>query len=135
MNGLLVDVGLQWHRLVLKGLFQQPTRSDLWQYLACDMPAFESLSLAPDSSDLAVWQTCQRHQLVLLTANRNEKGVHSLEWTIRTMNQSDSLPVLTLASEPRFISETEYKHRVADKILEYLFDMDRYLGTGRLWVP
>jgi len=135
MNGLLVDVSLRGHKHVLQGLFQQPSRSDIWKYLSCDMPAFEDLDLALDSSDLVVWQTCQSHQLVLLTANRNEKGMHSLEWTIRTLNQTDSLPVLTLASERRFKAEAEYKHRVADKVLEYLFEIDRFLGAGRLWVP
>jgi hypothetical protein len=135
MNGLLVDVGLRGHRNVLLGLFQQPSRSDIWKYLACDMPSFEDLGLALDSSDLVVWQTCQSRQFVLLTANRNERGMHSLERTIRTLNQADSLPVLTLASERRFTAEAEYKHRVADKVLEYLFEIDRFLGTGRLWVP
>jgi hypothetical protein len=135
VNGLLVDVGLRGQRDVLLGLFQQRPRKELWDFLACGMPTFEDIDLPVESSDLVVWQKCQTSQLVLLTDNRNDKGKDALERVIRTLNQPDSLPVLTLGTANRFLAETEYKHRVADKVLEYLFDIERHIGTGRLWVP
>ncbi len=135
MNGLLVDVGLTGQGEALLGLFQQPDRAEFWNHLACQLYTLQALGLAPDSSDLVVWRACQSRKLVLLTGNRNEKGKDSLEWTIRTYNQPDSLPVITVAVAQRFLVDADYRRRVADKILEYLFEMDRYLGTGRLWVP
>ena len=135
MNGLLVDIGFRGHRTVLDGLFHQPQRIELWEYLACTMPTFEEVGLAPETSDLLVWQLCQNHEFVLLTGNRNGRGRESLQQTICIHNQPNSLPVLTFSDPQRFLWDNDYGHRVADKVLEYLFDIDKNLGTGRLWVP
>jgi hypothetical protein len=135
VNGLLVDADLRLQRQVLLGLFQQSHRVELWDYLGYRMPTFDDIGLAQDSSDLVVWQTCQGNQLVLLTANRNDKGKEALENVIRSFNGPTSLPVLTLSEANRFLTDREYKYRVADKVLEYLFDIESYRGVGRLWVP
>src|SRR5262249_51191582 len=123
VNGLLVDVNIRKHGEMLLGLLHQHQRVEVWEHLACGMPTFEELGLARDSSDLLVWRTCQHHQLVLLTANRNDEGEETLEWVIRTLNRPESLPVLTLAGANRFLWDPEYRQRVADKVLEHLFDM------------
>jgi hypothetical protein len=135
VNGLLVDADLQGVRLVLLGLFEQPERADLWNSLACMMPTFDDIGLDHASPDLVVWQTCQNNRLVLFTANRNARGKDSLEWAIRTFNQPNSLPVITLGTAFRFQTEPDYRHQVADKVLEYLFEIDNHRGVGRLWVP
>lgn len=135
MNGLLVDVNLRREREVLLSLFLQPKRIELWQYLACIMPTFDEVGLADNSSDLIVWRKCQDRNLVLVTGNRNDKGKDSLESVLRTFNQPENLPVLTISTPDRFLPDSDYKHRVADRILEYLFDIDRFRGVGRLYVP
>jgi len=128
-------VGLRGQRQILFGLFHQHQRFELWNSLACTLPTFEEIGLVGESSDLVVWQKCQSNQLVLMTANRNEKGKESLEWVIRAFNRPDSLPVITLSSVRRFMLDVGYRHRVADKVLEDIFEIDRYRGAGRLWVP
>ena len=46
-----------------------------------------------------------------------------------------SLPVFTLANEQRVLRDRLYAEAVADRLLEFLFDIDSYRGTGRLYVP
>jgi hypothetical protein len=84
---------------------------------------------------LLIWQKCHKEQLVLLTANHNEKGAESLEFTIRSFNQPNSLPVFTLANQARMTKDRIYAGRVADQFLEYAFDIDNLRGTGRLYLP
>jgi hypothetical protein len=93
------------------------------------------LGLEPDASDRAVWEACQREQVILLTANRNDAGPDSLEATIQRHNTPASLPVFTLANEQRVLRDRLYAAAVADRLLEFLFDIDSYHGTGRLYVP
>jgi hypothetical protein len=82
-----------------------------------------------------VWEACQREQVILLTANRNDAGPDSLEATLQQYNTPTSLPVFTLANEQRVLRDRLYAAAVADRLLEFLFDIDRYRGTGRLYVP
>ena len=77
----------------------------------------------------------QADGLVLITANRNREGRDSLEETIRELSQSDSLPVLTIADDQRYLIDPGYRERVADQCLEYLYDINNLLGTGRLFLP
>src|ERR1700730_11034663 len=95
----------------------------------------QRLGLEARSSDLIVWKTCQENDTVLLTANRNDDGPDSLENTIRTLNGPGILPVITLADADRILRNKPYAATVADRILELLFDMNQYLGSGRLYVP
>ena len=54
---------------------------------------------------------------------------------IREHNPPKSLPVLTLADGERIRHEKAYAERVADRLLQYAFDIDKYRGTGRLYLP
>lgn len=44
---------------------------------------FRDVALAHDSNDRIVWRIAQKHQLLLLTANRNMDDQDSLEQTLR----------------------------------------------------
>jgi predicted nuclease of predicted toxin-antitoxin system len=77
----------------------------LWGTLAAEgwleiMPirfvVFEEVGLSKDSSDRIVWQFAQTNQMILITANRNMKGVDSLEQMIREENTATSLLVITV---------------------------------------
>ena len=78
---------------------------------------------------------CQDHDFVLITSNRNQKGPESLEATIRDRTTTESLPVLTLADAERFRHDREYADRVVASLLEILFEIDSFRGTGRLFLP
>ena len=110
-----------------------------WREVTLDLDirvqTFETLGLPRNAADETLWQTCQAHNVVLITGNRNDDGPDSLEAAIRTSNQVSSLPVFTIANRQRITSDKEYAHRTAAKLLEYLFDLGKYHGTGRLYIP
>jgi hypothetical protein len=87
------------------------------------------------SPDDLIWHACQREGLVLLTGNRNQDGDDSLEETIRRHSQLHSLPVLTISDVHRFGSDSAYDARLAKDLLTYVIDIDKYRGTGRLYIP
>ena len=135
MRGVLADNNILGQFELLKHLLHAEWRGEIWSSLNLTMPAFSDLALDEKATDKDVWLACQKQQLVLITANRNEESNDSLQTTIRTLNRSDSLPVLTLADPDRVLREKTYAAVVADRIVEYLFDIDNYRGTGRLFVP
>jgi hypothetical protein len=120
---------------LLVQLFRAESRREVWTYLGFTVATFQDLGLQPEDSDRVVWQRCQAEQLVLITTNRNDEGPDSLESTIRTLVIPSSLPVITLADAKRLLFDRSYADRTADKLLEYLFDLDQYYGAGRLYVP
>ncbi len=135
MKGLLADVNIEGHFRLLLYLLSQEPWAEYWHHLQLSTPAFADLGLPPETPDLLVWQTCQREGLALLTANRNHEAPDSLEAAIRTLGTSTSLPVFTLANEARFLQDRAYAERVVERLLDYLLDIDRYRGTGRLFLP
>jgi hypothetical protein len=135
VKGILADVNVEGHFQVLLAVFQSKPWQEFWDHLSLIIPTFATLGLAPSTPDWVVWQTCQQQQLILVTANRNAQGPDSLEETIRTLNQPDSLPVITLADPDRILWERSYAERTAVGILDILFDMDNRRGAGRLYAP
>jgi hypothetical protein len=57
-----------------------------------------------------------------------------LEATIRRLNQADSLPVITISKSQEVVHRS-YAERAAVRLLEYLSEIDRFRGTGRLYIP
>jgi len=95
---------------------------------------FRDVGLPMDSNDRVVWQFAQSNQMILITANRNMKGDDSLEQTIRDENTPTSLPILTIANPDR-LDESRYRQRCATRLVEILFDLENYLGVGRIFIP
>ncbi len=135
MKGLLADVNNVKQVRVLLMLFREEARAEFWDHLGLLTPTFAELGLHPRSPDLDVWRRCQADELVLVTANRNEDGPNSLETTIRAYGTPLSLPVFTLADANRVLSERSYAELVADRLLEYLYDMENLRGAGRMYLP
>jgi hypothetical protein len=135
VNGILADANCEGHLALLVRLFQEGWRHDVWEVLHLTPRSLADLGLQSDVSDREVWESCQRAQVVLLTANRNDAGPGSLEATIQQHNTSASLPVFMLANEQRVLRDRLYAAAVADRLLEFLFDIDSYRGTGRLYLP
>jgi len=135
MPGLMADNNVEGHLKDLVELLIRGTWGWLWDLLKIHIETFETLGLARNSPDLIVWQTCQRCGVILFTGNRNEEGPESLEAAIRTLNQLDSLPVITLSNPTRFGWDRDFQERVAAKLMEYLVYLDDHRGAGRLYVP
>jgi hypothetical protein len=135
VNGILADANCEGQLALLLRLFHAGWRHDVWEGLHLTRISFADLGLQADASDRAVWETCQRAQVILLTANRNDAGPDSLEATIQQHNTTESLPVFTLANDQRVLRDHRYAEAVADRLLEFLFDIDNYRGTGRLYLP
>ena len=135
MTGIMADHNIEGHFAALLRLWTSGPWKSLWDSLSIETETFEGLGLLHETSDRDLWQACQQHDLVLLTANRNDDGPDSLEATIRDLNQPSSLPVLTIADPGSVLTDRAYAERVAIQVLEYLLDLDKVRGTGRLFVP
>jgi hypothetical protein len=116
-------------------LLRQDEWAGFWAHLNLRVVSFADLGLAADASDVAVWRRCQEEELGLLTANRNNEGPESLEAAIRTLNTPTNLPVFTIGTANRVLQEKAYAERVVGRLIDYLLDIDKYLGAGRLYLP
>jgi hypothetical protein len=128
---LLADHHLAGQAALLYGIL---AREGWLALLPIHLKTFADVNLPSGSSDRAVWRFAQSQQMVLLTGNRNMKGHDSLEQTIREENTSTSLPVITIASVDR-LDEHLYRERCAARLAEIAFDLDNFLGAGRLFIP
>ena len=54
---------------------------------------------------------------------------------IRSENQPDSLPVVTIANSNRVLQDRFYAETVAERLLEKLIAIDDFRGAGRIYVP
>ncbi len=135
MTGLIADADIQGHFDVLMAVCRAPVWDELWSGLGVTVFKFEDLGLSRSAPDAEVWQTCQRRGLVLVTGNRNLADQTSLEATIRALGTADTLPVLTLADRERVLHDRDYAERVVGRLIEFLEDINRYRGAGRLYLP
>ncbi len=118
LHGILADANCEGHFQVLLRVLHDEERRELWHYLNLAVLNFEDLGLASDAFDRNLWEQCQQHEVILITANRNAEGPDSLEATIQSRNTSDSLPVLTLANVERIRRDRQYAVEVADRLLD-----------------
>lgn len=135
LRGILPDANCEGHFQAILRVLHDEQRREFWHYLNLAVLNFEDLGLVSDASDRHLWERCQKHGVILITANRNAEGPDSLEATIQSENTPDSLPVLTLASVERIRRDRQYAGGVADRLLDYLFSIDEFRGTGRLFLP
>ncbi len=135
MIALISDVNCEGHFRRIISYMESGWRSEIWQAVNAEILNFRDLSLSATTEDREIWIACQHANAVLVTTNRNKDGESSLETTIRELNAVDSLPVLTLADADKILADGEYAKFVADRMLEYLFEMDEFRGVGRLYLP
>ena len=124
MIGVLVDHNIERHGQLLWGQFAPAD----WQGM--QVSTFRSLvdvGLVASASDRIIWQYCQAHSLLLLTANRNERGEDSLQAVIGQ--------VLTLANPDRVLADAVYRELCAYRIAEVALTLENVRGTGRLFIP
>jgi hypothetical protein len=135
MRGILVDVNIQGQMELVGHVLRSPEWSEVWSSLRLPLLTFADIGLANNTKDLEIWRHCQARQWVLVTANRNYEGPDSLEEAIRTLNTPECLPIFTLADPDELLRSRSYRERVAVRLLEYLLEIDRFLGTGRIYLP
>ncbi len=136
MKGLLADINIAGQvRTLMETFYASEEWAEYWTALQIRCLFFEHVGLNPRSPDDVVWQTCQDSGLILITGNRNHDGPTSLEATIRTRLQPDSLPVITVSQAKSLGLNTAYTAQVGIKLLDYLYNIEQYRGTGRLYVP
>lgn len=98
----LIDHNLEGHAEILVGNIA----SQGWlELLPIRFVTFKEINLPIDSSDRIVWNIAQRHQMVLLTANRSMKGEDSLEQVLREENTAEAFPVVTIGNSDRFLED------------------------------
>jgi hypothetical protein len=135
MPAILADNDVEGHVERLLLLLESDPWREIWASLSFTVESFETVGLERNVLDSVLWQKCQERQVILITGNRNKQGPDSLEATIQSRNTLQSLPVFTLADRDRILTEKAYAQRAADRLMEYLFDLDQYRGTGRLYLP
>lgn len=134
MKGILADNNIQGHLEILLRVWLSPEWREIWQSLNLAIHSFEEFGLDRQTTDVLLWQECQKRNVVLLTANRNNEGPDSLESAIRNQTLT-TLPVFTLAHPRRVQTDSSYAARVAIKLLQFFLDIDSLGGSGRLYVP
>jgi hypothetical protein len=135
MPGILPDNDVGGAFLTLTRIWFSDDWRSVWDELKVPLESFDSLKLERNASDLTVWKQCQKHDVILVTGNRNADGPESLEMTFRSHNDAGCLPVFTLANPRRVLENRDYAERVAEQILERLIDIELYRGAGRLFIP
>jgi hypothetical protein len=131
----MADHDVEGHVQLLLRLLMSDEWHPLWTEMGYTVVSFDSLGIPANTPDVELWQLCQARQIVLITGNRNKDGPRSLEATIQQHNTASSLPVLTIAEPNRILTSPEYAHRVVERLLEYLVDVENLRGTGRLYLP
>ena len=132
MITLLADHNLEGHARLLLGTLQMMGWVEL---LELRLATFAELGLAQDNSDREVWRRSQELGMLPLTDNRNNEGSDSLEQTLLDEFSPASLPVLTVGSSERLRADRHYRQACAERMVEILVDLDRYMGTPRLYIP
>jgi hypothetical protein len=120
---------------VILAICQSDAWREVWSALGTEVVTFEMFGLAADAPDAQIWRTCQVNAIVLVTGNRNAESLESLEATIRSLATAESLPVMTIADRDRLHRDRRYAERAAERLLEYLMDLDGLRGAGRLCIP
>ena len=135
MKGIVADINIQGivDQLVVR-MKAEPWEL-FWSSLQLKYLHFADVRLDPSALDSRVWETCQKEELVLVTDNRNQRGLDSLETTIQLLNTPNCLPVFTIANVPHLRRSRDYADRVIDKMLDSLLRIDTLRGTGRLYLP
>jgi hypothetical protein len=135
MPAIVSDHDVRGHFQILLRTCHSEQWLDVWNQLGIGVETFENLGIASNSSDRDVWLSCQRHQAILITGNRNAESANSLEAVIAELGESTSLPVFTIAQPLKIYTSRDYAELAAVRMMEYLIDVDALRGSGRLYLP
>jgi hypothetical protein len=131
MTTILIDHNLEGQAALLMGTFVEEGWADLF---LIRFVTLQDVGLSEKSNDRIGWRFVQTHQMLLLTDNRNMKGRDSLQQTLQEENMLQSLPVLTIGNIHRMVERT-YRERCVARLAEILYDLEKYRGTHRIFIP
>ena len=135
MPTIMADHDVEGHLRVRIRIWSSPDFFELLAETGCTFESSARLGLEPNTPDSVVWNLCQEREIILLTGNRNADGHDSLEETIRREFMADSLPVFTISNPSRLMKDPQYAEQVAARIHDYLQELDRLKGAGRVYLP
>jgi len=135
MQRILSDHDVQGQVSRLMDLCQMPPWVGVWRALECVLCTFEDFDLSANATDATIWQTCQDHNILMITGSRNAEGPESLAMTLRQRNTPDCLPVLALADPDRIQRDHQYAEAVVERLFDILIDPGALRGPGRLYLP
>lgn len=138
MKGVLFDADIIGHAAIMPRLLAKIGLPGFMDALGVRLSTFADFGLHTRTDDRTVWKFCQAKGLVLYTNNRNMDGEDSLEYSIRDLYTTMSLPVITLANKKRFETEESYAVVVADRFATLLFDIferGMHRGACRIYIP
>jgi hypothetical protein len=135
MRGILADINVREPHRDLMEIWTSDAWRDLWDGLGLVVETFRTLGLSHNASDAIIWRTCEREDLVLMTANRSRRGPDSWDAVILSEYQPDNLPVFTIANANRVVQDRLYAETVAERLLNYLMRIDEVRGVGWIYVP
>lgn len=131
MTTILIDRNIEGQAFLLLGTFNAEGWSELFPVRFVTL---KDAGLLPDTSDRVIWHFTQNNNMLFLTDNRNMKGLDSLELTLREDNTPSSLPILTIGNTNR-MTERQYRERCATRLAEIIYDLEKYRGACRLFIP
>lgn len=106
------------------------------ELLNLELLTFEAGVLVKGTGDEQIWRFCQENHYLLLTGNRTTKArSKSLEFAIRYLVTSTSLPVLTIGNLKRVLRDRDYCGRCAERLADIVFDLERHYGIPRVFLP
>jgi hypothetical protein len=135
VRGILVDHNLRGEMARLRRILESPVWNDLWSSLDFRIVSLDEAGLNERPPDDVIWRTCQANEWCLITGNRNSIGSDSLHQTIERENHPYALPVFTIGSPERVMTELDYAEEVTERLLDFLLDIDSLRGTGRQYLP
>lgn len=133
MPSVLSDHNCEGHA---RAIFQDLDRLGYTALLNLHLLVFADIGLGVEADDELVWTTCQTHDYLLLTGNRNTSdGEKSLERTMQRLAHDRILPVLTISDLLRARHDRGYVRRCATTLAETVLNIDLFRGVLRLYLP
>ena len=128
---ILLDHDLEgFDALFIAGL--RETRWD--QALILEFKRLRDFGLPDNHPDREIWRFVQEQRIWLVTNNRNDDSETSLQATIEREGAANSLPVITVSDKNKLYL-AEYRQQAAASLVEIVIYPEKYLGTGRLYIP
>ena len=135
MCRLLADVHADGYLAALVRVCREPQWVGFWENAHGETFTLSDFGLKDTVKDNVLWEFCQSEQLLLVTGNRKDEGPDSLEAAIRLRGTPQSLPVVTLANFRVLRQSREHREKAAIRLLEIMMEVDRFRGTGRIYIP
>lgn len=117
-------------------IFQTLRHTGYLSFMAMELITFADIGLHHSTDDEIVWRLCQERSYLLLTGNRTGTDKdEALEFVIRRYVTATILPVITISNLKRVKPDPLYRKRCAESLAEIVFDLERYRGVTRLFIP